>query len=76
MTQALHDLGDEFPDKADMIHLLKVSDPRFCQLAGVYEDINSEIVRIEESLEPRSDVYLEDLKKRRLRLLDRITELL
>lgn len=71
-----HELTEEFPDKADTIHLLKLSDPRFCRLATVYDDVNSAIHRYEENLEATSDDHLADLKKRRLALLDEIQVML
>ncbi|MEM9205300.1 MAG: DUF465 domain-containing protein [Pseudomonadota bacterium] len=73
MSHTPHELADEFPEKLEQIHLLKISDPRFANLASDYHVVNREIHRIETDVTPTSDAYLEDLKKRRLGLLDTIS---
>ncbi len=65
-----HDLHHEFPEYRDRIHELKVGNPHFAKMFDDYHEIEHEVRRIEEGVENTSDVYLEDLKKKRLHLKD------
>ncbi len=65
-----HDLHHEFPEYSDRIHELKVGNPHFAKMFDDYHEIEHEVRRIEEGVENTSDVYLEDLKKKRLHLKD------
>ena len=42
-----HELHDEFPHDARVLHLLKLVDTRFCNLAERYHAFNRAIHRIE-----------------------------
>lgn len=72
MTVEHHPLVREFPEHREALHRLKLSDTHFARLATEYEDVDKEIVRIEDAVEPASDVVLETLKKRRLLLKDQL----
>ena len=76
MSHTPHELTDEFPDRGDRIHELRLNDAHFAKLSDEYHVINREIHRGETNVEPMNDVHLEDLKKKRLALLDEITGLL
>ncbi|MDE2404546.1 MAG: DUF465 domain-containing protein [Sphingomonadales bacterium] len=76
MSHVPHELHDEFPKHAALLHELKVSDGHFQKLAARYHDINREIHRIESEVSPASDQALEDLKKQRLGLLDEVSQVL
>ncbi|WP_417667338.1 YdcH family protein [Roseibium sp.] len=76
MSHVPHELHEEFPDAADALHSLKISDAHFAKLAEEYHVINREIHRIETEIEPASDEALEDLKKKRLSLKDQIAAML
>ncbi len=65
-----HDLHREFPDFFDEIHHLKMNDAHFARLFKEYHQFDQEIHRIEQGSENTSDEYLEQQKKRRLRLKD------
>jgi len=67
-----HDLHHEFPEYYDRIHELKINNNHFARLFEEYRDINREILRIEESIENKSDKYLEELKKKRLLHKDKL----
>lgn len=67
-----HDLRHDLPDHADSIHDLKVSDNHFARLFDEYHEIDREVRRIEMEIEARSDVAMEDLKKRRILLKDEL----
>lgn len=73
MSHTPHELIDEFPNHGDRIHELRLSDAHFAKLSEEYHVINREIHRGETNVEPMDDVHLEDLKKKRLALLDEIT---
>lgn len=76
MTHTPHELHEEFPEFADRIHRLKVSDNHFARLAEDYHRLNRDIHRAEANVEPTSDEDLEDLKKQRLRIKDEIFAML
>ncbi len=72
MTHTPHELDQEFPESGARIHTLKEQDGHFRKLAHQYHDLNREIHRGETDVEPMGEFHLEDLKKRRLALLDEI----
>jgi uncharacterized protein YdcH (DUF465 family) len=76
MTHVAHDLHAEFADDGALLHRLKLSDSHFQKVADSYHAVNREIHRIESEVEPASDQRLEDLKKRRLGLLDQVSAIL
>ncbi|HAT85812.1 YdcH family protein [Cohaesibacter gelatinilyticus] len=76
MSHVPHELHDEFPEYEQKLHDLKVNDAHFAKLSDEYHEVNREIHRIESEVEPTSDVYLEDQKKKRLMLLDQISNML
>lgn len=71
-----HELHDEFPDAADAIRHLKLTDAHFARLAEQHHTVNRAIHRVETEVEPASDAHLEGLKKQRLHLLDEIAAML
>lgn len=76
MSHVPHELHEEFPEAADILHSLKTSDAHFTRLADEYHTVNREVHRIETNVEPAADEVLENLKKKRLLLKDRIAALL
>ncbi|MEJ2409542.1 MAG: DUF465 domain-containing protein [Novosphingobium sp.] len=74
MSHKLHELAIEFPDDVDLLHSLKMTKGHFAALADRYNEVNHAIMRIESELDAASDERLEELKKERLSLLDRIGE--
>ncbi|NQX94127.1 MAG: DUF465 domain-containing protein [Erythrobacter sp.] len=71
-----HELHDEFPHDARVLHLLKLVDTRFCNLAERYHAFNRAIHRIECEMENTSDMYLSRLRRQRLALLDEIAAII
>jgi uncharacterized protein YdcH (DUF465 family) len=71
-----HELHDEFPRDARVLHMLKLADARFCNLAERYHALNRAIHRIEGEVESGSDMYLMRLRRQRLALLDEITAII
>ena len=76
MTLEHHPLIKEFPDLREEIHRLKVDDPSFRELFDEYHELDRRIYRIEQDLEPVSDEYCAELKRRRLYLKDRLLMML
>jgi uncharacterized protein YdcH (DUF465 family) len=72
MPHTSHELSEAFPDAEDRIRRLKAADPRFVELTDRYDDVNRLVLRIENGEEVSDDFFLEDQKKRRLKLLDAI----
>lgn len=72
MTIEKHDLHHEFPEFSNEIHHLKMNDNHFLRLFNEYHEVDKEIHRIEEGIENTSDEYLEEKKKIRLNLKDKL----
>lgn len=71
-----HELTKEFPELKDKIHDLKLSNAHFAKLFEEYHLLDRDILRIEQELEPASDVRAEDLKKKRHALKDTLYQML
>ena len=76
MSHTPHELVAEFPDKADRIHLLKISDTHFRKLFDEYHDVNRAVHRAETLVEPMEDLAEQELRKRRMALKDQLARLL
>ena len=76
MSHVPHELHEEFPDKVEKIHDLKVNDAHFQKLFDEYHDVNRAIHRAETNVEPMDQFHEEDLRKRRVRLKDEIARML
>ena len=71
-----HGLIHEFPEYREEIHKLKMTNDHFRELFDEYHKLDREVFRVENNIEPRSDMTLEDLKKRRLALKDELFQML
>lgn len=71
-----HPLIKEFPEYREQIHNLKESNAHFAKLFAEYHDVDKEVVRMEEDIEPAADTVIEEAKKRRLMLKDELFKLL
>jgi len=67
-----HDLYHELPEYKDRIDKLKGLDAHFAGLLSEYHTVNGEVERTEEGIEVHSDLYTEELKKKRLYLKDQL----
>ena len=76
MTHTPHELAEEFPQQADLIHKLKETDAHFARLAGAYHELNREIHRVETRIETASEEREEILRKKRVALKDEIAAIL
>ncbi|NNF52094.1 MAG: DUF465 domain-containing protein [Gammaproteobacteria bacterium] len=69
-----HDIYHEFPEYTQQIEKLRTSNSDFAKLFDEYTELNREVIRIEQLVEPRSHEFHESLKKKRLRAKDKIYE--
>ena len=76
MSEQGHDLHNAFPADGALLQALKVQNGHFRSLAEQFHDVTQEIVRVEGGLEAASDTRLENLKKRRLGMLDEVATLI
>ncbi|RVT39561.1 YdcH family protein [Sphingobium algorifonticola] len=76
MSELGHDLHAAFPQDADTLHVLKMQDARYRDVADRYHDTTREIARIEAGLEASLDERLETLKKERLAMLDEVAQMI
>ena len=76
MLGEIHDILHEFPNLEDKITELHENDPEFARLMDDHDKLDSEIRDLEEHYQPTSDFHMEELKKQRALLKDRIYEIL
>lgn len=72
MSNTPHELHEEFPEKAEVIHALKTKDAHFARLVEEYHDINRAVHRAETRVEAVSDEAETALRQKRMRLKDEI----
>ena len=71
-----HDLRHEFPDLEEKISVLRESDEEFAHLMKDYDTLDAEVRKLEELGTPVADETIEDLKKERLLMKDRLYDML
>jgi uncharacterized protein YdcH (DUF465 family) len=71
-----HDLLHEFPELEGKIESMRASNPDFAHLMNDYDALDARVRQIEELGTPVADETIEDLKKERLVLKDRLYTLL
>jgi uncharacterized protein YdcH (DUF465 family) len=76
MKNTPHELHEEFPEYAEQIHALKVSDAHFAKLFEEYHEVNRAVHRAETDVEPVSDEHMVELRKQRMTLKDELFALL
>lgn len=76
MSHTPHELAEEFPDKKDRIHDLKLNNAHFAKLADAYHEVNREVHRVETGIEPASETHETELRKKRMHLKDEILAML
>ena len=72
MTLEHHSLLRDFPEHHDRIKELQAADKHFSRLYDEYHALDDRIYRAEIQQEVLSDEHLEDLKKQRALLKDRL----
>jgi len=76
MSHIHHKLAAQLPEQAAKIKILKKKDPHFAKLAKRYSRNNRKIHAYESGIKATSDFHMEDLKKKRLYLLDILNHIL
>jgi uncharacterized protein YdcH (DUF465 family) len=76
MSHVPHELAEEFPDKVEQIHELKLADAHFARLVDEYHSINRDVHRAETNVEPTDDLHMNEMRKTRLALKDEIARAL
>ncbi len=76
MTDTPHALAEEFPLKAERIHLLKISDPYFRRLIDQYQAVNKILCRAEAQVAPVEELVEATLRNERIALKDQIATML
>ncbi|MEA3276634.1 MAG: YdcH family protein [Pseudomonadota bacterium] len=71
-----HDLLHEFPDLETKIAELRSNNEDFAHLMNQYDNLDARVRKLEELGTPVADETIEDLKKERLLLKDRLYEIL
>lgn len=71
-----HDLIHEFPDLNAKIQRLREENAEFSQLMNDYDALDARVRRLEELGTPVADETIEDLKKERLIMKDRLYQML
>ncbi len=71
-----HHLAQEFPEFRGTINYLKKNDDEFARLLNQYHDTDKKIYGFEQQMQPVADNYMEQLKKWRLQLKDRLYAIL
>jgi uncharacterized protein YdcH (DUF465 family) len=72
MVYVQHQLREEFPESAARIDDLHKINCGFTKLAAEYERLNREIYLIESRMNLATEEELEDLKKQRVQMKDKI----
>lgn len=76
MSHTPHEIAADFPEYAEQLHQLKMTDAHFQKLADTYHELNRDIHRAETDIEPKSDDYMTEMRKQRVALKDKIHGLL
>lgn len=74
MLGETHDLVHEFPELVGKIDAMRALDPDFAGDMDRYDALDARIRKLEELGTPVADETIEDLKKERLLLKDRLYE--
>jgi len=71
-----HDLLHEFPELEGKIEAMRASNADFAHLMNDYDSLDARVRQIEELGTPVADETIEELKKERLALKDRLYNIL
>lgn len=76
MSHTPHDLAADFPQLADKIHDLKMTDAHFARLLEEYQAINDQVHRAETLVAPVEELTEVEMRKKRAALKDQLYRLL
>ena len=67
-----HELSREFPEFLEAMQALRASDSGFCQMFDEYHRLTDQVERLEEEDVPVDDFTIEEMKKTRVKLKDKM----
>ncbi|MBK1617141.1 hypothetical protein CKO42_01480 [Lamprobacter modestohalophilus] len=76
MLGEIHDVLHEFPELEGKIDEMRASNSAFSELMDSYDTLDAKVRKLEELGTPVADETIEELKKERLLLKDRLYDLL
>ena len=71
-----HELHREFPELIDVMQVLRSSDSDFSQMFDEYHSLTSQVEHLEEEDIPVDDFTFEVMKKKRVKLKDKMYQML
>ena len=71
-----HELHHEFPEFLDAMQVLRSSDSQFSQMFDEYHSLTTQVEHLEEEDVPVDDFTIEEMKKARVKLKDKMYKLL
>ncbi len=71
-----HELHHEFPEFLDVMQVLRTSDSFFCQLFDEYHSLTHQVEHLEEDDVPVGDFTIEEMKKKRAKLKDKMYKMM
>ena len=72
MSHTPHELAEDFPEYAEKLSELRLSNGHFAKLTDEYHEVNRMVHRAETDVEPISDDHLTEIRKKRMALKDEI----
>lgn len=76
MSHTPHELAEEFPQHAEKIHALKITDAHFVKLMDAYHEVNRAVHRAETGVDPVDDLTEQRMRKERMVLKDQVAAIL
>lgn len=76
MLGEFHDILHEFPGMEDRIRVMAANDDTFAHLMREHDQMDAKIRDLELNNQPVADFYMEDLKKQRAVLKDRLYDMI
>ncbi len=73
---APHAIHEEFPNDAQRIHDLKISNAHFARLLEEYDSVNDEVAAAETLVKPTSEDAEKQLRRQRAHLKDEIARMI
>ena len=67
-----HELHHEFPEFVDAMQVLRSSDSQFSQMFDEYHSLTTQVEHLEEEDVPVDDFTIEEMKKARVKLKDKM----
>ena len=67
-----HELSREFPEFLDVMQALRASDSGFSEMFDEYHRLTDQVERLEEEDVPVGDFTIEEMKKTRVKLKDKM----